>query len=71
MVNGKRPNERRVARVWCPLCNYSGKCKLISSDGKQISGCVGYGGGDQEGEMTRDTRESFHMFTTLLEIAAS
>ena len=54
MVNGKRPNERRVDRVWCPLCNYSGKCKLIGSDGKQISGCVGNrgwgsGGRDDQG----------------------
>ena len=32
---------------------------------------LGTEGGGQEGEMTRDTRESFHMFTTLLEIAAS
>ena len=63
-----------MARVWCPLCNYSGKCKLICSDRKQISGCVGNGGGGgavQEGEMTRDTRKSFCMFTTLLEVAAS
>ena len=32
---------------------------------------VGGGGAVQEGEMTRDTRKSFCMFTTLLEVAAS